>query len=206
MHRNNQNHTKTHPLVPLQLSFYLKFATCILNRNYDDRTFWETFGTVLNKYLYTVFSWRSLEIWNQQNRNLSPLRMKIRMKGSWKLNCKPFRKNNPLKSVRKLENVANEEIPTSRCRTVLTHQRRRPPPPRAGMLSLSWSRTSCPCILLAGSATAGTPACTAAASATSSFALINKKFFVKDSLVRGMDPDPDPALEPDPDPCITMQK
>jgi len=39
MHRNNQNHTKTHPLVPLQLSFYLKFATCILNRNYDDRTF-----------------------------------------------------------------------------------------------------------------------------------------------------------------------
>ncbi len=31
-----------------------------------------------------------------------------------------------------------------------------------------------------------------------------KKNFVKDSLVRGMDPDPDPALEPDPDPCITM--
>ena len=33
-----------------------------------------------------------------------------------------------------------------------------------------------------------------------------QKNFVKDSLVRGMDPDPDPALEPDPDPCITMQK
>ena len=192
-----------------------------MNRNYDDRTFWETFGTVLNKYLYTVFSWQSLEIWNQQNRNLSPLRMKIRMKGSWKLNCKPFRKNNPLKSVRKLENVANEEIPTSRCRTVLTHQRRRPPPPRAGMLSLSWSRTSCPCILLAGSATAGTPACTAAASATSSFALIKKNFvkeftFKENSAsylkISVADPDqnqdPDPIVKgmgPDSNPSINIQ-
>jgi hypothetical protein len=26
-----------------------------------------------------------------------------------------------------------------------------------------------------------------------------------DSLVRGMDPDPDPALDPDPDPSIIMQ-
>ncbi len=27
-----------------------------------------------------------------------------------------------------------------------------------------------------------------------------------DSLVRGMDPDPDPALDPDSDPSIIMQK
>jgi hypothetical protein len=27
-----------------------------------------------------------------------------------------------------------------------------------------------------------------------------------DPLVRGMDPDPDPALDPDPDPSIIMQK
>ncbi len=27
-----------------------------------------------------------------------------------------------------------------------------------------------------------------------------------DQLVRGMDPDPDPALDPDPDPSIIMQK